>query len=106
MAAGGALLSMLALGADLAAHKLVTFVPTNAGRHLPIIQGELSVWDARNGAHLLTSGRSHGDRPANGRAIACLASAYCFLVVPGSFRMFGTGTQALHHVRGHRAAVS
>src|SRR3954451_8373298 len=49
----GALLSMLAAGPDLAAHKLVTFVPGNPERGLPSIQGALSVWDARTGKHLL-----------------------------------------------------
>ncbi len=98
MAAGGALLSMLALGADFAAHKLVTFVPTNAGRNLPIIQGELSVWDAHNGAQLLSldGATATGRRTA---ALSMLGVSALFPRRPKSFRMFGTGTQALHHVQ-------
>jgi 1-piperideine-2-carboxylate/1-pyrroline-2-carboxylate reductase [NAD(P)H] len=97
MAAGGALLSMLALGTELAAHKLVTFVPTNASRQLPVIQGELSVWDTRNGVHLLNMDGA----TVTGRRTAALSMLGVGALLPHrprAFRIFGTGTQALHHV--------
>jgi 1-piperideine-2-carboxylate/1-pyrroline-2-carboxylate reductase [NAD(P)H] len=97
MAAGGALLSMIALGSDLVVHKLVTFVPTNPSRHLPTIQGQVSVWDARTGAHLLTldGATVTGRRTA---ALSMLGVSALLALRPKSFRIFGTGTQALHHV--------
>jgi 1-piperideine-2-carboxylate/1-pyrroline-2-carboxylate reductase [NAD(P)H] len=97
MAAGGALLSMIAIGSDLAAHKLVTFVPTNPGRQLPTIQGQVSVWDARTGAHVLTldGATVTGRRTA---ALSMLGVSALLPFHPKSFRIFGTGTQALHHV--------
>jgi 1-piperideine-2-carboxylate/1-pyrroline-2-carboxylate reductase [NAD(P)H] len=97
MAAGGALLSMIAMGSDLAAHKLVTFVPTNPSRQLPTIQGQVSVWDARTGAHLLTldGATVTGRRTA---ALSMLGVSALLPFRPRTFRIIGTGAQALHHV--------
>ena len=97
MAGGGALLSMIALGSDLAAHKLVTFVPSNPARHLPTIQGQVSAWDARTGAHLLTldGATVTGRRTA---ALSLLGVKTLLGFSPKCFRIFGTGTQARHHV--------
>jgi 1-piperideine-2-carboxylate/1-pyrroline-2-carboxylate reductase [NAD(P)H] len=97
LAGGGALLSMLALGSDLAAHKLVTFVPNNASRHLPTIQGQVSVWDARDGTHLLNldGATVTGRRTA---ALSMLGVSALLPHPPNFFRIFGTGSQALHHV--------
>ncbi len=97
MAAGGALLSMLALGPDLAAHKLVTVVPDNASRQLPVIQGQLSIWDARDGTHLLNldGATVTGRRTA---ALSMLGVSVLLSHSPKFFRIFGTGSQARHHV--------
>ena len=97
MSAGGALLSMIAMGSDLAAHKLVTFVPTNPSRQLPTIQGQVSVWDARTGAHLLTldGATVTGRRTA---ALSMLGVSALLPFRPKTFRVIGTGTQALYHV--------
>jgi 1-piperideine-2-carboxylate/1-pyrroline-2-carboxylate reductase [NAD(P)H] len=97
LAGGGALLSMLALGTDFAAHKLVTFVPTNASRRLPTIQGVVSVWDARDGTHLLNldGATVTGRRTA---ALSMLGVRALLPQGPKTFRIFGTGTQARHHV--------
>jgi 1-piperideine-2-carboxylate/1-pyrroline-2-carboxylate reductase [NAD(P)H] len=97
MVADGTLLSMIALGSDLAAHKLVTYVPTNPSRHLPTIQGEVSVWDACNGAHLLTleGATVTGRRTA---ALSMLGVSALLPARPTAFRVYGTGTQALHHI--------
>ncbi len=94
---GGALLSMIAAGADLAVHKLVTFVPTNARRRAPVIQGQVSVWDADTGSHVLTLDGA----TVTGRRTAALSMLGVRLFhprPPRSFHIFGTGTQALHHV--------
>ena len=97
MASGGTLLSMIAVGADLAVHKLVTVVPLNAGRQLPTIQGEVSVWNSRTGAHVLSldGATVTGRRTA---ALSMLGVSALRTRPPKSFRIFGTGTQALHHV--------
>jgi 1-piperideine-2-carboxylate/1-pyrroline-2-carboxylate reductase [NAD(P)H] len=97
MAGGGALLSMIASGSDLAAHKLVTFVPSNRARHLPTIQGQVSVWDARTGEHLLTldGATVTGRRTA---ALSLLGVKTLLGCSPKCFWIFGTGTQARHHV--------
>src|SRR6476659_2721457 len=50
---GGAVLSMLAVGRDLAVHKLVTVAPANRGRGLPTIHAGVTAWDIETGAPLL-----------------------------------------------------
>ena len=96
-ASGGALLSMIATAADLAVHKLVTFVPSNPARHMPAIQGHVSVWDAQTGSHVLTldGATVTGRRTA---ALSMLGVSVLYPRPPGSFHIFGTGTQAAHHV--------
>ena len=97
MAGDGAVLSMLALASDLAVHKLVTYVPTNAGRRMPTIQGEVSVWEAATGAHLLSldGATVTGRRTA---ALSMLGLSSLLAARPEAFRIFGTGTQARHHI--------
>jgi 1-piperideine-2-carboxylate/1-pyrroline-2-carboxylate reductase [NAD(P)H] len=94
---GGVLLSMLAVGQELAVHKLVTFMPGNPGKKLPAIQGQVSAWDTRTGIHLLTldGATVTGRRTA---ALSMLGVSSLFDGPPGSFRVIGTGTQAQHHV--------
>jgi 1-piperideine-2-carboxylate/1-pyrroline-2-carboxylate reductase [NAD(P)H] len=97
MATHGALLSMLALGPDLAVHKLVTYVPANRSRRLPTIQGVVSVWEADTGTQLLTleGATVTGRRTA---ALSMLGVRSLLPARPRAFRIFGTGTQGLHHV--------
>jgi 1-piperideine-2-carboxylate/1-pyrroline-2-carboxylate reductase [NAD(P)H] len=97
MAGGGAVLSMIAVANDLAVHKLVTFMPRNRSRQLPTIQGQVSAWDARTGAHLMTldGATVTGRRTA---ALSMLGVDTLLAHRPKDFRIFGTGTQALHHV--------
>ncbi len=105
MAGGGAVLSMLALAPDLAAHKLVTFVPTNASRHMPIIQGELSVWDVRSGAHLLNldGATVTGRRTA---ALSMLGISVLLASSPNGLPHIRHGDPGTTSRGGHRAAVS
>ncbi len=97
LAAGGALLSMIAKGSDLAVHKLVTFVPTNRSRSIPTIQSQVSVWTVDDGCHVLTldGATVTGRRTA---ALSMLGVSQLRTGRPKSFHIFGTGTQALHHI--------
>jgi 1-piperideine-2-carboxylate/1-pyrroline-2-carboxylate reductase [NAD(P)H] len=95
--AGGVLLSMVAVAADLAVHKLVTFVPGNVGRALPAIQGQVSVWDASTGSHVLTLDGA----TVTGRRTAALSMLGVLTLQarrPARVHIIGTGTQARHHV--------
>ena len=97
MGAGGAVLSMLAVGADLAVHKLVSVVPQNRERGLPTIQGQVSVVSAATGAVMLTldGATVTGRRTA---ALSMLGVTTLGSGAPGCVRIYGTGTQSLHHL--------
>ncbi len=94
---GGAVLSMLAAGADLAVHKLVTVVPANRERGLPTIHGQVSVWNLDDGAQLL----SLDGATVTGRRTAALSMLGIQALLPHRPRcvwLTGTGAQARHHV--------
>lgn len=95
--AGGVLLSMVATAADIAVHKLVTFVPGNVSRSLPAIQGRVSIWDATTGSHKLTldGATVTGRRTA---ALSMLGVTTLCTRAPRQVHIFGTGAQARHHV--------
>ena len=97
MPGDAAVLSMIAVGSDLAVHKLVTYVPTNPNRGLPTIQGQVSVWDATTGMHRLTLDGA----TVTGRRTAALSMLGIVSLLPHrprAVRIIGTGTQARHHV--------
>ena len=52
LAGGGSYFVMPATDATLAISKLITFIPDNAGRGLPSIQGDVVVFDASTGQRL------------------------------------------------------
>lgn len=95
---GGALLSMLAVGADFGVHKLVTVVPENRSRALPTIQGQVGVVRASTGELLLTldGATVTGRRTA---ALSMLGVATLAARPPRCVLLYGTGTQALHHAQ-------
>jgi len=95
---GGAVLSMVAVGADLAVHKLVTVMPENRARGLPTIQGQVSVVQASTGEMLLAldGATVTGRRTA---ALSMLGVATLAAAPPRRVRLYGTGTQALHHLQ-------
>jgi 1-piperideine-2-carboxylate/1-pyrroline-2-carboxylate reductase [NAD(P)H] len=96
LSAGGVLLSMVAVASDLAVHKLVTFVPDNATRLLPSIQGQVSVWDASTGTHIVTLDGA----TVTGRRTAALSMLGVVTLLPHRpkfVQIIGTGTQARHH---------
>ena len=98
MTGGAMLLSMAATAADIAVHKLVSVVPANAKRGLPTIQGQVSVISADTGECLLTldGATVTGRRTA---ALSMLGIATLLAEAPRQVLIFGTGTQASHHVR-------
>jgi len=98
MGEGGAVLSMVAVAADLTVHKLVTVVPGNAQRSLPTIQGQVSVMSSVSGERLLLldGATVTGCRTA---ALSMLGVATLMAAAPRCVRLYGTGTQALHHLR-------
>jgi 1-piperideine-2-carboxylate/1-pyrroline-2-carboxylate reductase [NAD(P)H] len=96
MSAGAVLLSMVAVASDLAVHKLVTFVPDNARRQLPAIQGQVSVWDGNTGTHIVTLDGA----TVTGRRTAALSMLGVLTLLPhrpAFVHIIGTGTQARHH---------
>jgi 1-piperideine-2-carboxylate/1-pyrroline-2-carboxylate reductase [NAD(P)H] len=98
MGKGGAVLSMVAVAADLTAHKLVTVVPGNAQRGLPTIQGQVSVMSSLSGELLLLldGATVTGRRTA---ALSMLGVATLMAAAPRCVRIYGTGTQARHHLQ-------
>ncbi len=97
MGESGAVLSMLAVGADLGVHKLVSVVPHNRERGLPTIQGQVSVVSAANGTLMLTldGATVTGRRTA---ALSMLGVATLASGAPRCVRIHGTGTQTFHHL--------
>ncbi|HVO07406.1 MAG TPA: delta(1)-pyrroline-2-carboxylate reductase family protein [Burkholderiaceae bacterium] len=97
MGQGGAVLSMLAVAADLTVHKLVTVVPDNAARGRPTVQGHVSVSSSVSGEPLLMldGATVTGARTA---ALSMLGVATLLGAAPRAVRIYGTGAQAHHHV--------
>ena len=98
MGEGGTLLSMVAVGADVAVHKLVTVVPRNPQRGLPTIQGQVTVLNSPSGELLLTLDGA----TVTGRRTAALSMLGILTLLrhpPLSLRIYGTGTQSLHHLQ-------
>lgn len=98
MGEGNALLSMVAVGSDLAVHKLVTVMPRNREHGLPTVQGQVSVARATTGEMMLAleGATVTGRRTA---ALSMLGVATFAAVAPRRARVYGTGTQAFHHVQ-------
>ena len=95
---GGTLLSMAAVAADIAVHKLVTVMPHNAHRGLPTVQGQVTVLGSASGELLLTldGATVTGRRTA---ALSMLGIVALLPYPPRCMRIYGTGTQALHHLQ-------
>jgi len=99
---GGVLLSMPATSADVGIHKLVNVQPANAQQGLPTIHGIVTVCDAATGQPLclLDGPVVTGRRTA---AVSLLAIQRLLPAAPQSVLLFGTGTQAAHHVQALHA---
>ena len=97
MPGGGAVLSMLAVGADLAVHKFVTVVPANRERGMPTIHAAVTAWDVDSGGQLL----SLDGATVTARRTAALSMLGIQALLPHRPRcvwLTGTGVQARHHV--------
>lgn len=99
---GGVMLSMPATAADIGIHKLVNVQPANARRGLPTIHGTVTVFDTATGRPLgvLDGPTVTGRRTA---AVSLLALQRLLPAPPKAVLLFGTGTQAVHHVQALHA---
>lgn len=98
----GVMLSMPAVAADIAIHKLVNVQPDNTARGLPTIHGQVAAFDSATGQPLFTL-----DGPVvTGRrtaAVSLLGIETLLPTAPKSILIIGTGTQAAHHVQALQA---
>ena len=91
------LLCMPALGPDISVTKLVTVHADNAQHHLPVIQGEVVVFDTASGRRLaLLDGPTVTARRT--AAVTLLGIATLAPRKPASVLLIGTGAQAAAHV--------
>jgi 1-piperideine-2-carboxylate/1-pyrroline-2-carboxylate reductase [NAD(P)H] len=96
MAAGGVLLAMPAVGADLSVTKLVTVHPANGALGLPVIQGEVVVMDTASGRRLaLLDGPTVTARRT--AAVSLLGIQTLAPQQPKTALLIGTGAQAAAH---------
>jgi 1-piperideine-2-carboxylate/1-pyrroline-2-carboxylate reductase [NAD(P)H] len=96
MTAGGVLLAMPAVGADLSVTKLVTVHPGNGAQGLPAIQGEVVVMDTATGRRLaLLDGPTVTARRS--AAITLLGIQTLAPHTPKTALLIGTGAQAAAH---------
>jgi 1-piperideine-2-carboxylate/1-pyrroline-2-carboxylate reductase [NAD(P)H] len=93
---GGVLLCMPATASDIGVTKLVTVHPDNARRALPVIQGEVVVFDSATGQRLaLLDGPTVTARRT--AAVTLLGIQSLLPRAPQSALLIGTGVQALAH---------
>ncbi|GAA4018509.1 delta(1)-pyrroline-2-carboxylate reductase family protein [Actimicrobium antarcticum] len=97
LAGGGVLLCMPATASDIGVTKLVTVHTDNARHGLPVIQGEVVVFDTATGQRLaLLDGPTVTARRT--AAVTLLGIQTLLPRVPESALIIGTGVQALAHV--------
>ncbi|MFW7269110.1 delta(1)-pyrroline-2-carboxylate reductase family protein [Gluconacetobacter sp. Hr-1-5] len=97
--AGGHLLCMPSIASDIMATKLITIFHGN--KALPVIQGQVTCCDARDGAFLFTldGPETTGRRTA---AMSMLAIRLLQRTPPRHVLIIGTGTQAKGHINALR----
>lgn len=94
---GGCLFAMPATDARLAITKLITFLPDNAARGLPAIQGDILVFDAVNGRRLaLLDGPTVTARRT--AAVSLLAAQRLAPRPRGRLLIVGAGVQGRSHL--------
>ncbi|TDG10599.1 delta(1)-pyrroline-2-carboxylate reductase family protein [Paraburkholderia guartelaensis] len=96
MQQGGLMLSVPASAPDIAIHKLVNVCPTNAGRQLPTIHGQVVACDAFTGEmrFVLDGPTVTGRRTA---AVTALGIRTLHQTPPREIVIIGTGKQAANH---------
>jgi 1-piperideine-2-carboxylate/1-pyrroline-2-carboxylate reductase [NAD(P)H] len=101
---GGSLFVMPAADARIAITKLITFIPDNATRSLPTIQGDIIVFDVRNGQRIAIL-----DGPAvTARRTAALSLLAAQLLAPnidGPLLIVGAGVQGRAHLEAFHAGL-
>ena len=97
LAHGGSLFVMPASDDRVAITKLITFVPDNATRGLPAIQGDVVVFDARDGRRLQIL---HGPTVTARRtaAVSLLAAQLLAPAAQGKLLIVGAGVQGHSHL--------
>lgn len=94
---GGSLFVMPAADREVAITKLITFVAGNAARHLPTIQGDVVVFDARSGQRLaLIDGPTVTARRT--AAVSLLAAQRLAPRPQGPLLIVGAGVQGRAHL--------
>ena len=104
LAGGGSLFVMPAADARVAITKLITFVPDNAQRGLPAIQGDVVVFDAHNGRRLAIL---HGPTVTARRtaAVSLLAAQELAPAPQGKLLIVGAGVQGRSHLEAFVAGL-
>jgi len=93
---GGVLLCMPAVGGDIGITKLISVHPGNAGRKLPALQGEMTVFDKDDGRRLMMlDGPTVTARRT--AAVTLLGVEILLPRLPESAVLIGSGTQARVH---------
>lgn len=98
MTENAVMLSMPAVGNDIAIHKLVNVTPDNKQQAIPTIHGLVTVFDTRTGVPLfvLDGPEVTGRRTA---AVSMLGIRTFMSRTPEEILLIGTGTQAEYHLR-------
>ena len=104
LAGGGSLFVMPAADARVAITKLITFVPDNAQRELPAIQGDVLVFDAHDGQRLAIL---HGPTVTARRtaAVSLLAAQELAPAPQGKLLIVGAGVQGRSHLEAFVAGL-
>ncbi|MBT9464757.1 delta(1)-pyrroline-2-carboxylate reductase family protein [Hydrogenophaga sp.] len=104
LAGGGSLFVMPAADARVAITKLITFIPDNASRNLPAIQGDIVVFDALTGQRttLLDGPTVTARRTA---AVSLLAARLLAPRTDGPLLIVGAGVQGRAHLEAFHAGL-
>ncbi len=104
LAGGGSLFVMPAADARVAITKLITFIPDNATRDLPAIQGDIVVFDALTGQRtaLLDGPTVTARRTA---AVSLLAARLLAPRTDGPLLIVGAGVQGRAHLEAFQAGL-
>jgi len=104
LAGGGSFFVMPATDARLAISKLITFIPDNATRALPSIQGDVVVFDAVTGQRLcILDGPTVTARRT--AAVSLLAAQKLARNTDGPLLLVGAGVQGHSHVEAFAAGL-
>ena len=104
LAGGGSFFVMPATDARLAISKLITFIPDNATRGLPSIQGDVVVFDATTGQRLcILDGPTVTARRT--AAVSLLAAQKLARNTNGPLLVVGAGVQGHSHVEAFAAGL-